>query len=334
MNDNQSPIVATNLVRHFGDVKAVDGVDLEVRPGEIFGFLGPNGAGKSTVIRMLTTLLKPTSGTATVAGFDIVTQANDVRRNIGVALQDAAIDPLMTGNELLHLQAVLYGLPAKLVDSRAAELLERVGLVGAADRRVGTYSGGMRRRLDLALSLIHQPTVLFLDEPTTGLDPMSRITLWEEVRRLNNEGTTVLLTTQYLEEADQLADRVAIIDHGKIVKEGTPTALKAAVGAPTLLIAVAANHALTARDTLARFGELRTTAEGSLGVGLEGGAAAVTDVVRALDEAGVKVTHLELNEPSLDDVFAEVTGYRLEGAAAAMSDAGGPAPTGKRGRGK
>ena len=239
MNDNQSPIVATNLVRHFGDVKAVDGVDLEVRPGEIFGFLGPNGAGKSTVIRMLTTLLKPTSGTATVAGFDIVTQANDVRRNIGVALQDAAIDPLMTGNELLHLQAVLYGLPAKLVASRADELLERVGLVGAADRRVGTYSGGMRRRLDLALSLIHQPTVLFLDEPTTGLDPMSRITLWEEVRRLNDEGTTVLLTTQYLEEADQLADRVAIIDHGKIVKEGTPTALKAAVGAPTLLIAVA-----------------------------------------------------------------------------------------------
>jgi ABC-2 type transport system ATP-binding protein len=338
MSINQSPIVApivaTDLVRHFGEVKAVDGVDLEVRQGEIFGFLGPNGAGKSTVIRMLTTLLKPTSGSAQVAGFDIVTQANDVRRSIGVALQDAAIDPLMTGNELLHLQAVLYGLPASSVESRAGELLERVGLVGAADRRVGTYSGGMRRRLDLALSLIHQPTVLFLDEPTTGLDPMSRITLWEEVRRLNDEGTTVLLTTQYLEEADQLADRVAIIDHGKIVKEGTPTALKAEVGAPTLLISVAATYAVTARDTLAQFGELRPTAEGSLGVGLEGGAAAVTDVVRALDEAGVKVQHLELNEPSLDDVFAEVTGYRLEGASAAMSDAGGPAPAGKRGRRK
>ena len=336
MNTNQSPIIASDLVRHFGDVKAVDGVDLEVHQGEIFGFLGPNGAGKSTVIRMLTTLLKPTSGSAQVAGFDIVTQANDVRRSIGVALQDAAIDPLMTGNELLHLQAVLYGLPASLVDSRAAELLERVGLVGAADRRVGTYSGGMRRRLDLALSLIHQPTVLFLDEPTTGLDPMSRITLWEEVRRLNSEGTTVLLTTQYLEEADQLADRVAIIDHGKIVKEGTPTALKAAVGAPTLLISVPATQALEARDVLAKFGDLRTTAEGSLGVGLEGGAGAVTDVVRALDEAGVKVQHLELNEPSLDDVFAETTGYRLEGAAAgaspAMSDAGGPAPAGKKGR--
>jgi ABC-2 type transport system ATP-binding protein len=334
MSTNQAPIVAKGLVRHFGDVKAVDDVDLEVAQGEIFGFLGPNGAGKSTTVRMLTTLLTPTAGTATVAGFDVVTQANDVRRSIGVALQDAAIDPLMTGNELLHLQAVLYGLPPTQVRKRADELLERVGLTGAADRRVGTYSGGMRRRLDLALSLIHQPTVLFLDEPTTGLDPMSRITLWEEVKRLNNEGTTVLLTTQYLEEADQLADRVAIIDHGKIVKEGTPTALKAAVGAPTLLIAVPAAQALIARDTIAAFGELRATAEGTLGVGLVGGAAAVTDVVRALDEAGVKVHHLELNEPSLDDVFAEATGYRLEGAATAMTDAGGPAPKGKRGRRK
>jgi ABC-2 type transport system ATP-binding protein len=336
--DGRAPIVAEGLVRHFGDVKAVDGVDLQVDHGEIFGFLGPNGAGKSTVIRMLTTLLKPTAGRASVAGYDVVTQANEVRRNIGVALQDAAIDPLMTGNELLRLQAVLYGLPVAQVQPRADELLERVGLTGAADRRVGTYSGGMRRRLDLALSLVHQPTVLFLDEPTTGLDPMSRITLWEEVRRLNREGTTVLLTTQYLEEADQLADRVAIIDHGKIVKEGTPTALKAAVGAPTLLISVPAAEAMTARDTLARFGEMRTTAEGSLGVGLEGGAGAVTDVVRALDEAGVRVQHLELNEPSLDDVFAESTGYRLEGATNTMTDAGGPAPSepqrSKRRRGK
>jgi ABC-2 type transport system ATP-binding protein len=193
----------------------------------------------------------------------------------------------------------------------------------------------MRRRLDLALSLIHQPTVLFLDEPTTGLDPMSRITLWDEVRRLNREGTTVLLTTQYLEEADQLADRVAIIDHGKIVREGTPEELKASVGAPTLLITVAATQTDAARATLQHFGELRTTAEGSLGVGLAGGAAVVTDVVRALDEAGVRVQHLELNEPSLDDVFAEATGYRLEGASTAtMTDAGGPAPVaaGKRKR--
>lgn len=312
-----SPIVASQLVRHFGSgdnpIRAVDGVDLEVKEGEIFGFLGPNGAGKSTTVRMLTTLLRPTSGTARVAGFDVVREADKVRRSIGVALQDAAIDPLMTGNELLELQAVLYGLAPASVKTRAGELLERVGLTAAADRRVGTYSGGMRRRLDLALSLIHQPTVLFLDEPTTGLDPMSRVTLWDEVRRLNKEGTTVLLTTQYLEEADQLADRVAIIDGGKIVRQGSPRELKAQVGAPTLLISVQQAQAETATRVLAEFGELRPTAEGSLGVGLNAGAGAVTDVVRRLDEAGIRVSHLELNEPSLDDVFAEATGHRLEG---------------------
>ena len=181
---SEAPIIAENLVRHFGDVHAVNGINLTVNQGEIFGFLGPNGAGKSTAVRMLTTLLRPTSGTARVAGFDVAKQPNEVRRRIGVALQDAAIDPLMTGTELLHLQAVLYGIPSSKTASRAGELLERVGLTAAADRRVGTYSGGMRRRLDLALSLIHQPSVLFLDEPTTGLDPMSRLTLWEEVRRL------------------------------------------------------------------------------------------------------------------------------------------------------
>jgi ABC-2 type transport system ATP-binding protein len=262
---------------------------------------------------MLTTLLRPTSGTARVAGFDIVRDADKVRRNIGVALQDAAIDPLMTGNELLELQAVLYGLSPSSVKSRAGELLERVGLTAAADRRVGTYSGGMRRRLDLALSLIHEPSVLFLDEPTTGLDPMSRVTLWDEVRRLNKEGTTVLLTTQYLEEADQLADRVAIIDGGKIVREGAPRELKAQVGAPTLLITVDHGLEASASRVLAEFGDMRPTAEGTLGVGLTAGARAVTDVVRRLDEEGIVVHHLELNEPSLDDVFAEATGHRLEG---------------------
>jgi ABC-2 type transport system ATP-binding protein len=197
---------------------------------------------------------------------------------------------------------------------RSDELLERVGLTAAASRRVSTYSGGMRRRLDLALSLIHQPTVLFLDEPTTGLDPMSRLTLWEEVRRLNREGTTVMLTTQYLEEADQLADRIAIIDHGKIVREGKPADLKASVGAPTLIIKTNTDQTEKAKSVLSTFGDLRPGAEGALGVGLIGGAALVTEVVRKLDEAGVHVAHLEINEPSLDDVFAEATGYRLEGA--------------------
>lgn len=308
-----APIVAERLVRTFGDVRAVDGIDMTVDAGEIFGFLGPNGAGKSTAVRMLTTLLRPTSGRAIVAGFDVATHPDEVRRRIGVALQDAAIDPLMTGNELLRLQAVLYGIPSGKVKSRASELLERVGLTAAADRRVGTYSGGMRRRLDLALSLIHEPTVLFLDEPTTGLDPMSRMTLWEEVRRLNREGTTVLLTTQYLEEADQLADRIAIIDKGRIVREGRPRDLKAEVGSPTLLVAVPREQADAARAVLQEFGESRPTAEGTLGVGLRDGARAVTDVVRRLDEAGVRLQHLEINEPSLDDVFAEATGHRLEG---------------------
>ena len=317
------PIVVEGLTRHFGSgdnvVKAVDGVDLTVQQGEIFGFLGPNGAGKSTVVRMLTTLLRPTAGSARVAGYDVEKQADLVRRSIGVALQDAAIDPMMSGMELLELQAVLYGIPRNKMRARANELLERVGLTAAADRRVQTYSGGMRRRLDLALSLIHQPTVLFLDEPTTGLDPMSRLTLWEEVRRLNKEGTTVMLTTQYLEEADQLADRVAIIDHGHIVRQGAPRELKALVGAPTLLITVDALHNDGARSVLAQFGELRPTAEGTLGVGLRAGATAVTDVVRALDEAGIPLHHLELNEPSLDDVFAEATGHRLEGAGSSDS---------------
>jgi len=311
---SQAPIVAENLVRHFGDVHAVNGINLTVNQGEIFGFLGPNGAGKSTAVRMLTTLLRPTSGTARVAGFDVAKQPNEVRRRIGVALQDAAIDPLMTGTELLHLQAVLYGIPSSKTASRASELLERVGLTAAADRRVGTYSGGMRRRLDLALSLIHQPSVLFLDEPTTGLDPMSRLTLWEEVRRLNQEGTTVMLTTQYLEEADQLADRIAIIDKGLIVREGRPSDLKAGVGFPTLLVNVPKDQMDAAKSVLLSFGDLRPTAEGTLGVGLRGGATVVTDVVRKLDEAQVRVQHLEVNEPSLDDVFAEATGHRLEGA--------------------
>ena len=328
-----SPIIANGLVRSFGDIEAVRGVDLEVHQGEIFGFLGPNGAGKSTTVRMLTTLLKPTSGSARVAGFDVETQADDVRKRIGVALQDAAIDPLMTGSELLSLQCVLYGLAKERGRVRSNELLERVGLVAAKDRRVGTYSGGMRRRLDLALSLVHSPSVLFLDEPTTGLDPMSRLSLWEEVKRLNAEGTTVLLTTQYLEEADQLADRIAIIDGGLIVREGEPKALKEAVGSPTVFVEVPKGMEAQAQAVLRTFGESRPGAEGQLGVGLRGGAGAVAEVVRALDEASVPLLQLQLSAPSLDDVFAEATGHRLEGAGSDKAKAE-PKPGAKRGRGK
>ena len=318
MHHNGLAIEATGLQRTFGSgddvVRAVDGVDLRIEPGEVFGFLGPNGAGKSTTVRMLTTLLRPTGGSARVAGFDVVDEADDVRRRIGVALQDAAIDPLMTGSELLLLQAVLYGLPKRIHKERAGELLERVGLTAAGDRRVGTYSGGMRRRLDLALSLIHEPSVLFLDEPTTGLDPMSRISLWEEIRRLNDDGTTVLLTTQYLEEADQLAERIAIIDHGVIVRKGGPDELKAEVGSPTLFVSVDSDKTDQTTTIIGEFGDLRPSPEGTLGVGLSDGASAVSAVIRRLDVAGITLHDLELHEPSLDDVFAEATGYRLEGA--------------------
>jgi ABC-2 type transport system ATP-binding protein len=313
--ETRAPIEADGLVRRFGDVVAVAGVDLVVANGEVFGFLGPNGAGKTTLVRMLVTLLRPTKGRARVAGYDVVRDAHQVRRAIGVALQDAAIDPLMTGTELVRLQAVLHGIPKVAAQRRGGELLERVGLTAAADRRVGTYSGGMRRRLDLALALVHEPKVLFLDEPTTGLDPTSRISLWEEVRRLNVElGTTVFLTTQYLEEADELAHRIAIIDGGRIVREGVPSELKAAVGAPTLKVDVPAAQIDVARRVLARFGEERPARAGRLAIGLLSGAAQMTAVVRSLDEAGVHVDHLELDSPSLDDVFADATGRRLEGA--------------------
>jgi ABC-2 type transport system ATP-binding protein len=225
-------IVVEGLERAFEDVRAVCGVDLAVEEGEIYAFLGPNGAGKTTTVRILTTLLQPTGGSATVAGHDVVAEARQVRSAIGVALQEAALDPLMSGRELLRLQATLHGMSGTEGRRRADELLERVDLADAADRRVGTYSGGMQRRLDLAAALVHRPRVLFLDEPTTGLDPVSRKTIWEEVRELNDDGTTVFLTTQYLEEADQLADNVAIIDSGLIVAEGTPSSLKSQIGNP------------------------------------------------------------------------------------------------------
>jgi ABC-2 type transport system ATP-binding protein len=328
MSQGDGPAVeAEGLEREFkGGIRAVDGVDLLVERGEVYGFLGPNGAGKSTTVRMLATLLLPTGGRARVAGRDVVHHAGDVRRSIGVALQDAAIDPYMTGRELLHLQAVLHGYDRRTGRRRAVELLERVDLVKAADRRVGTYSGGMRRRLDLALALVHEPEVLFLDEPTTGLDPISRLTLWEEVRRLNDAGTTVFLTTQYLEEADQLAGRVGIIDGGRIVAEGTPAELKAQVGDPTLHVTLAhAEDQGRATEALRGIGELLPSRPGALGVRVPGGASALPSVVRALDEAGVEVGGLDLTLPSLDDVFIAKTGRRLE-AEESGEQVGEPAP--------
>src|SRR5688500_18085287 len=226
-------IEAEGLEREYkGGLKAVDGIDIAVEPGEVYGFLGPNGAGKTTTVRMLVTLLRPTGGVARVAGFDVAREPHEVRKRIGVALQEAALDQLMSGRELIELQATLHGIAPADVADRADDLIRRVGLSEAKERRIATYSGGRRRRLDLAMALSHQPEVLFLDEPTTGLDPVSRLTLWEEVRRLKAEGTTVFLTTQYLEEADQLADRVAIISSGSIVAEGTPAQLKSEVGSP------------------------------------------------------------------------------------------------------
>jgi ABC-2 type transport system ATP-binding protein len=306
-------IEVEGLERAFNEVLAVQGIDLEVDEGEIYGFLGPNGAGKTTTVRMLTTLLLPTGGRASVAGHDVRKEARAVRASIGVALQEAALDPLMTGRELSRLQATLQGLPGNEGKRRADDLLERVDLVDAADRRVGTYSGGMQRRLDLAAALVHEPRVLFLDEPTTGLDPVSRKTIWEEVRALNDEGTTVFLTTQYLEEADQLADNVGIIDSGKIVAEGTPESLKAQIGHPHIQLQLAEGSVAEAEEVCARIGKLLPPQDGkTVLVEVENGAADIPRTVRALDEAGIAVESLELVRPTLDDVFVAKTGHHLE----------------------
>jgi ABC-2 type transport system ATP-binding protein len=321
-------IETTGLEREYkGGLKAVAGVDLAVEAGEVYGFLGPNGAGKTTTVRMLVTLLRPTGGSARVAGYDVNREPEKVRRRIGVALQEASLDLLMTGRELVELQATLHGIAPRSVTSRADDLIARVGLEQAQDRRVGTYSGGMRRRLDLAMALVHDPEVLFLDEPTTGLDPVSRLTLWEEVRRLKGEGTTVFLTTQYLEEADQLADRVGIISQGKLVAEGTPAALKAEIDRPRLNVSLT-DHSRTeeARAILTRFGDERPSTENAdLSYAVQGGVTAIAPVVRAFDEAGLAVASLEVVEPSLDDVFVMKTGQHLEGTDEAAAAHGVPA---------
>jgi ABC-2 type transport system ATP-binding protein len=310
-------IQAEGLVRDFkGGIRAVEGIDLSVPPAEIYGFLGPNGAGKSTTVHILTTLLPPTAGTARVAGFDVVREGASVRSAIGAALQEAALDPLLTGREHLRLQTALHGMPRAERKRRGDELLERVGLTLAADRKVQTYSGGMRRRLDLALALVHGPKILFLDEPTTGLDPQSRNALWAEVARLSREeGVTVFLTTQYLEEADVLADRVGIIDHGRIVAEGTPAALKAEIGRPTVeAIPVESGDRLAVARTLEHFGRAVPGTPKGVTVRLDGGEDALAEVVRALDAEGLHLEHLQLHAPTLDDVFLAKTGRSLEGA--------------------
>jgi ABC-2 type transport system ATP-binding protein len=311
--DNSIAVEALSR-EYAGGVRAVDGIDLRVAPGEVYGFLGPNAAGKSTTILMLTTLLPPSAGTARVAGHDIRREGPAVRRAIGAALQEVALDPLLSGREHVRLQAALQGIPKRERLPRADELLERIGLAGAADRRVGGYSGGMKRRLDLALALVHRPRVLFLDEPTTGLDPQSRADLWDEVRRLARvDGVTVFLTTQYLEEADVLADRVAIIDAGRIVAEGRPKDLKAQIGRPSVEVTPGDPHERERlQAVLERFGVPTAASPGNAAVQLGRGAEALTDVVRALDDEHLRVRHLELQQPSLDDVFLSKTGRKLD----------------------
>jgi ABC-2 type transport system ATP-binding protein len=312
-------IEAEDLRKEFpGDVIAVAGIHLAVEEGEIFGFLGPNGAGKTTTVRMLTTLLRPTAGHAKVAGFDVYRQQHEIRRSIGVALQEAGLDGISTGRELLTLQAQLFGLSNAGARRRAEELLILVGLEDAADRQIKTYSGGMKRRLDLASALVHGPRLLFLDEPTEGLDPASRASVWAEVLRLNVDyGVTVFLTTHYLEEADKLAHRLAIIDHGEIVAQGTPASLKGEIGGDVVTVAVGPEHVEGARDALSSLDglkELRPDDEG-LTLFVNDGASVAANVIRALDSAGVPVGSVAVAQPTLDEVFLRATGSRLEGAA-------------------
>jgi ABC-2 type transport system ATP-binding protein len=311
----EGPAVRTEaLARTFGDVRAVDGVDLAVERGEIYGFLGPNGAGKTTVIRILSTLLAPTSGKAQVAGFDVARQPYEVRLRIGLALQEAALDDKQTGIEILRLQGRLYGLRRSEIKTRIAAITSLVDIGDALGRRVGTYSGGMKRRLDLAAALIHNPEVLFLDEPTTGLDPVSRMRVWDEIRRLNRDlGVTIFLTTQYLEEADTLADRVGIIDHGRLVAEGTPAELKRQVGSDVIVVQVAESDGPPAEQALKGLssnGSLERRG-GELLVATEDGPSMVSRVAVTLSEASIPVNELTLRTSTLDDVFLELTGNRI-----------------------
>jgi ABC-2 type transport system ATP-binding protein len=312
---NEAAIVTEDIARQFGDVWAVAGVDLKIASGEIYGFLGPNGAGKSTVVRMLCTLLRPTRGRGLVAGHDVAREPEQVRLRIGVALQDAALDDRQTGRELLDLQGRLYGLRRDDRLVRISQVLRLVDIGTAIDRQIKTYSGGMKRRLDLAAALIHDPDILFLDEPTTGLDPESRAAVWDEVRSLNEQhGTTIFLTTQYLEEADELADRVGIISRGRLVAEGTPDELKRTVGTDVIVARVENLTDITLQalrtvpgvdDVVANRNEIMVHADN--------GAAVMSPVALALHEAGTAVVSLTLRTPTLDDVFLQLTGSHLQG---------------------
>jgi ABC-2 type transport system ATP-binding protein len=306
----------------------VAGIDLAIETGKVFGFLGQNGSGKTTTVRMLTTLLKPTGGRASVAGFDVLRQGADVRERIGVALQEAGLDEMQTGREILVLHGLLFGMNGKEAKRRAAELLEVVDLADAADRRVGGYSGGMQRRLDLAAALVHRPTVLFLDEPTTGLDPISREAIWRYVNALNaDEGVTVFLTTQYLEEADRLAHEVAIMDAGRIVAQGSPEELKASIGTDVVTVRTEGGREMVerTREVLAAFegaADVRAV-EDTVVVYIPEGARAIPRVVLLMSEAELEVAEITLARPTLDDVFLRKTGHHIEvGAAAPRAEAG------------
>jgi len=313
-DDRPPAITARGLSRTFGDVTAVAGLDLTIPRGEIYGLLGPNGAGKSTTVKMLCTLLAPTGGQATVAGFDIAGRPQQVRLHIGVALQDVALDPKQTGLELLRLQGQLYGLNRKEIDQRVVELRALVDLGDALDCRIDTYSGGMRRRLDLAAALVHNPDVLFLDEPTTGLDPISRASVWQEVQRLNDElGMTILLTTQYLEEADELADRVGIVDRGTLVAEGTPTELKRSIGTDVVVARIEGDADAAKQALHGVYGVVAVEGrDHELTISVDDGSSAIGPVAIAFHDASIRVRDLTLRTPTLDDVFLELTGAHFD----------------------
>jgi len=318
-------IEAEGLVKVFGRTRALDGIDLQVRAGTILGMLGPNGAGKTTTVRVLTTLLRADLGTARVAGFDVRTEAAQVRREIGLTGQYAALDESLTGRANLIMVGQLCRMSKKQAKQRAAELLDEFDLTDAADRGVKTYSGGMRRRLDLAASLVARPSILFLDEPTTGLDPRSRVVTWDAVRALTATGTTVLLTTQHLDEADQLADLITVVDHGRVIAEGTSAGLKAKVGGERVLITVAAQSDLgAARNVLAGIADgppQTDPATRTVEAPVDGGARRMPQIVRELDAAGVLLDDLGIRRPSLDDVFLTLTGRAADTAAESEKEA-------------